>query len=77
MEVGGTPVTRDRHFGHVEQIETMVLDNYFFLIFALIVPILSPFRAQYRYGPPALERNPAELRAQANNEPWWFFVSRF
>ena len=27
MEVGGTLVTRDRHFRHVEQIETMVLDN--------------------------------------------------
>jgi tRNA(fMet)-specific endonuclease VapC len=26
MEVGGTLLTRDRHFRHVEQIETMVLD---------------------------------------------------
>jgi predicted nucleic acid-binding protein len=26
MEVGGTLLTRDRHFKHVEQIETMVLD---------------------------------------------------
>jgi predicted nucleic acid-binding protein len=26
MEVGGTLVTRDRHFRHVEQIETMVMD---------------------------------------------------
>jgi len=27
MEVGGTLLTRDRHFRHVEQIETMVLDT--------------------------------------------------
>ena len=27
MEAGGTLLTRDRHFHHVEQIETMVLDN--------------------------------------------------
>jgi tRNA(fMet)-specific endonuclease VapC len=26
MEVGGTLLTRDRHFRHVEQVETMVLD---------------------------------------------------
>ena len=27
METGGTLVTRDRHFRHVEQIETMVIDS--------------------------------------------------
>jgi len=27
MEVGATLLTRDRHFRHVEQIETMVLDT--------------------------------------------------
>jgi len=27
MEVGGTLLTRDRHFQHVEQIETFVLDT--------------------------------------------------
>jgi tRNA(fMet)-specific endonuclease VapC len=27
MEVGGTLLTRDRHFHHVDQIETMVLDT--------------------------------------------------
>ncbi|MDJ0819452.1 MAG: type II toxin-antitoxin system VapC family toxin [Desulfobacterales bacterium] len=27
MEVGGTLLTRDRHFQHVEQIEAMVLDT--------------------------------------------------
>jgi len=27
MEVGGTLLTRDRHFKHVEQIETLVLDT--------------------------------------------------
>ena len=27
METGGTLVTRDRHFSHVDQIETMVLDS--------------------------------------------------
>jgi predicted nucleic acid-binding protein len=26
MEVGGTLITRDRHFRHVEQIETMVIN---------------------------------------------------
>jgi predicted nucleic acid-binding protein len=27
MEVGGTLLTRDRHFQHVDQIETMILDT--------------------------------------------------
>jgi tRNA(fMet)-specific endonuclease VapC len=27
MEIGGTLLTKDRHFQHVEQIETMVLDT--------------------------------------------------
>ena len=27
MEIGGTLLTRDRHFDHVEQIETMVLNT--------------------------------------------------
>ena len=27
METGGTLVTRDRHFRHVEQIETMIIDS--------------------------------------------------
>ena len=27
MEIGGTLVTRDRHFRYVEQIETMILDS--------------------------------------------------
>jgi tRNA(fMet)-specific endonuclease VapC len=27
MEIGGTLLTRDRHFQHVEQIETMILDT--------------------------------------------------